>query len=87
MRAAYETNIKEFTVVDSETIHFSLLSLAQLATRVVEHNRIVKNGVKEIASLIIQGHLHSCLTKGSEAEEMINANDKWKAWEKIHFMT
>lgn len=68
--------------MDSETIHFSLLSPTQLATRVFEHNRIVKKGIKEITILVIQVYLHLFLTKGPEAEEMININDKWKAWEK-----
>lgn len=38
VRASSATYIKELAVLDSEAIHFSLLSLAQLATRVVEHN-------------------------------------------------
>jgi hypothetical protein len=83
VRAALATKIQDLAVVDSEAIHFSLISLAQMATRVNAHAKITREGIKEIASLIVQGHLHSHLIKGPEAEEIIEINDKWATWEKF----
>lgn len=40
-------------------------------------------GIKEIASLIVQGHLHSRLTNRPKAKEIIKFNDKWTTWEKF----
>lgn len=76
-------DIEDLAVLDSEAIHFSLLAPVQLATQVDKHNKIVKKGIKEIDNLVIQSHLHSRVTKGPEAEEIINVNNKWKAWEEF----
>lgn len=81
VRASLVTDIEELATVDSKTIHFSLLAPIQLATRVFDHNRIVEKGIKEIDNLVIQGHIHSPMTKGPKAEEIININNKWKAWD------
>lgn len=53
-----------------------------MATRVNEHARITRKGIKEIASLVVQGRLHSRLIKGPEAKEIIEISDKWVTWEK-----
>ena len=63
--------------MDSKEMHFSLIALAQMVTRVDEHAIITRKGIKDIASLIVQGCLHSDMTNGPEAEEMIKVNDKW----------
>ena len=81
-RAASAAEIQELAVVDSEAMHFSLISLAQMATRVNEHARIARKGIKEIASLTIQGHLHARLTKGPEAKELMEISNKWTTWGK-----
>jgi hypothetical protein len=60
--------IQYLAVVVSEVIHFSLISPTQMVTRVNEHAKITKKGIKENSSLIIQGFLHSCLIKGLEVE-------------------
>ena len=54
----------------------------QMATRVDEHARITRKGIKEIGSLVIQGHLNSLLTNGPETEEIIEVINKWAAWKK-----
>lgn len=82
VRVASTADIQDLAVVDSKAIHFSLISPAQLATWVDEHNRISKKGIKEVAGRVIQGRLHSRLTNGREAEEVIEVNNKWDAWEK-----
>ena len=63
----------------SETMNFFLISPAQMATRVDEHARITRKGIKDIASLVVRGCLHSRLTNGPEAEEIIEVRDKWEA--------
>ena len=82
VRAVSTIEIQDLAVVDFEVIHFSLISPAQMATRVNEHARITRKGIKEIALLIVQGCLHSRLTKGPEAEKLIEISDKWATWEK-----
>ena len=68
--------------MDFEAMHFSLKSPMQMATRVDEHARITRKGIKEIASLVVQGHLHSRLTNGLKVEEIIKVNNKWETSEK-----
>ena len=78
-RAAFVADILDLEVVDSEVIHLSLISPMQMATQVDEHAMITRKGIKEIASLVIQVCLHSRLTKGPEAEDVIEVSNKWEA--------
>lgn len=60
------TNIEDLAVLNSKAIQFSLLDLVKLATRVDEHSRIIRKFIKEIDNFMIQTHLHSRMTKGTE---------------------
>ena len=63
-------------------MHFSVISPTKMTTWVDENARITKKGIKEIASLIVQSRLHARLTKGLEAEELMEISEKWVTWEK-----
>jgi hypothetical protein len=54
VRAALEVEIQDLEVLDSEVMHFSVVSPAKMTTRVDENARISKKGIKEIASLTVQ---------------------------------
>lgn len=43
---------------------------------------MAKKSIEEVASLTIQSHLRAQLTKGPEAEELMELNGKWSNWEK-----
>jgi hypothetical protein len=77
VRVSLVIDIEDLTIFDSEAIHFSLLYPMQLATWIDEYNIIVRKGIKKIVTLVIQISLHSCMTKGTEVEEIININNKW----------
>ena len=81
-RATSMIEVWDLAVLDSKAMHFSVISLAKMTTRVDENARITKKGTKENASLTMQSHLHAQLTKGPETEELIELNDKWANWEK-----
>ena len=82
VRAASEAEIRDLAVLDSESMHFSVVSPAKMTTRVDENAWIAKKGIKEIASLTVQSRLRAQLTKGPEPEELIELNGKWANWEK-----
>ena len=63
-------------------MHFSMVSPAKMTAQVDKNSRIAKKGIKEITSLTIQSRLQAQLTKGLEAEELIELNGKWDNWEK-----
>ena len=44
VRAASASDIQDLAVVDSEAIHFSVISPSQMATRVNEHAKITRKG-------------------------------------------
>lgn len=81
VRATPTTEIQDLAVVDFEAMHFSLISPAQMATRVNGQAKITRKGIKEVDSLIVQGCLHSCLIKGPDVEEIIEISNKWVTWE------
>jgi hypothetical protein len=76
------TEIRDLAVLDSESMHFSVISPANITTRVDENAQIAKKGFKEMASLIVQSCLHSQLTKGPGVEELMELNDEWVNWER-----
>ena len=82
VRASSEEEIKNLVVLDSEMMDFSIISPARMAARVEENAQIAKIGIKEIAALTIQSHLRMQPTKGLEAEELVELNDKWSNWER-----
>ena len=60
----------------------SLISPVQMSTRVDEHAKITRKGIKEITSLTIQSRLRTQSTKDPEAEELVELNGKWSNWER-----
>ena len=76
VRTTSARDIEDLDKLDTEAIQFSLLTPIHLATRVDEHNRIVKKGVKKIASLVVQSRLHPRLLKGPEAEEIMDLSKR-----------
>ena len=81
-RAASEAEIRDLEVLDSEAIHFLVISPARMVARVDENAWIAKKSIKEVASLNIQSRLQAQLTKGPEAEELMELNGKWANWDK-----
>ena len=77
-RASSVSEIQNFVVLDSEAMHFSVISPAKMTTWVDENAQIAKKGFKEMASLIVQSCLHSQLTKGPGVEELMELNEKWE---------
>ena len=82
VRTASARDIEDLDILDAKAIQFSLLDPIQLDTWVDEHNQIIKKGIKEITSLVVQIHLHSHLLKVPEAEEIMSLSKKWESWEK-----
>lgn len=80
-RVASAIEVQELEVVDSKAMHFSLISPAQMISRVNEHDQIPEKGIKEVTSLMVQGHLHDLLIKGPKAKEIMEISDKWVTWE------
>jgi hypothetical protein len=68
VRAASEAEIWDLAVLDSEAIHFWMVSPTKMTARVDENAWIAKKGMKEIASLTVQSRLQAQLTKGPKAE-------------------
>lgn len=71
VRASSVAKIWDLAVLNSEAMHFLVISPVKMTARVDKNTQIAKKGIKEIASLTIQSHLHAQLTKGPKAKDLI----------------